>query len=224
MATSTLQPYELDIHISWKSIPSRADYLAAKVRAWDRDAANDVTSMSAKGMSKVPVHVQREFVCPPASAVCSLHQRWSFFRELAACEMEWHGLTQRSWTIKYDHSRARAGMCDSRAKVLSFSRHLIARGSPRDMRETLLHEIAHALAGSQHGHDLTWRSIAQQIGCSGERCHHIELVAPKWIFRCSAGCWQVSRHRRRRIRMRSSNSDKQETCRQCQAVCEYVAI
>lgn len=210
-----MQPYKLDIPVTWTSMPSRDHYLAAKVRAWNRDAAADALEMGAKSSK---VHTERLYACPPASAVCTLSQRWSFFRELAACEMEWHGLMQQSWTITYDHSRARAGMCDGSAKVLSFSRHLIASGSPGDMRDTLLHEIAHALAGSQHGHDLTWRTIALEIGCSGERCHHMELVAPKWLFRCSAGCWQVSRHRRRRMR------GSKDRCKRCQAACEYIAI
>ena len=105
-----MQPYELDIEVTWASMPSRNDYLAAKVRAWNRMAhVSHVVSGKESGTCKT---AEREFACPAASAVSTLDQRWSFFRELAASEMEWHGLTQRAWTIKYDHGRTRAGLCD----------------------------------------------------------------------------------------------------------------
>jgi predicted SprT family Zn-dependent metalloprotease len=216
-----MQPYELDIPVTWASMPSRDSYLAAKVRAWNRMAESDIntsTVNTAAGEVGVIRYSQREFVCPPAAAVCGLDQRWSFFRDLAACEMEWHGLTQRAWTVKLDRGRTRAGMCDSRLKVLSFSRYLIAHGSLHDMHDVLLHEIAHALAGWRHGHDITWRTIAREIGCSGQRCHQVELAAPKWLYRCSAGCWQVARHRR------SGISNEKGKCKRCQAACEYVAV
>lgn len=158
MFSFALQPYQLDIPVTWTSMPSRNEYLAAKVRAWSRDADAMTTSASALPTA-VPqkrasrgddqhVHCERPFVSPAASAVHTLEQRWSYFRDLAASEMQWHGLSPQSWAVKYDHARARAGLCDLRAKMLSFSRNLIARGSPVDMRNTLLHEIAHALGKS----------------------------------------------------------------------------
>ena len=208
MALHALQPFESDIQVTWTSMPSRDVYLAAKVRAWTRDERAATVSAPAR-VGEQP------FVGPPASAAqCNTPaQRWSFFRELAASEMERHGLTQQSWTVKYDHARARAGQCQHRAKILSFSRNLIVRGSPADMRNTLLHEIAHALAGAKHGHDRTWRDIALQIGCDGRRCHNIELAPAKWIFGCSDGCWHATRFKRTCLGT---------TCRICGAACVFV--
>ena len=164
------------------------------------------------------MHCERPFVGLATSAVHTLAQRWSYFRDLAASEMKWHGLSQQSWAVKYDHARARAGLCDLRAKMLSFSRNLIARESPADMRNTLLHEIAHALAGAKHGHDRTWRAIALQIGCDGKRCHTMELAPAKWFYRCSAGCWQVSRFKRSRL-----GATSKHTCKICGAASVFVS-
>jgi predicted SprT family Zn-dependent metalloprotease len=214
-------PYELDIPVTWACMPSRDQYLAAKLRAWSRDTASITACVSAfRSRPDHPydvVHRERPFVGPPASMMLTPAQRWNFFRELAASEMEWHGLTRQSWTVKYDHARARAGQCKHRARVLSFSRKLIARGSPADMRNTLLHEITHALAGPKHGHDRTWHAIALRIGCDGKRCHNIELAPPKWIYCCSAGCWHVPRFKRSHL-----SATRKRTCKTCGAACIFV--
>jgi predicted SprT family Zn-dependent metalloprotease len=232
MATLTgqqLQPYELDIPVTWMNRPSREDYLAAKMRAWCRDfekqncttVAVTQRPSTARHSNSTPTAAveledctERPFVSPTPEAVRTITRRWSYFQDLIARELEWHGLTRKGWTVKYDNCRARAGQCDQRTKTLSFSRHLIVRGPIKELRNTLLHEIAHALAGSKHGHDRTWRNIAVKIGCDGERCHTMELTRPKWRFLCSAGCWEITCHRRCK--------GHKQTCKQCNAACIYV--
>jgi len=211
-----MKPYELDITVTWESMPSRDDYLAAKLRAWACDESA-TQALSAAAVSKPPIASERPWQLNPRMPCNTLAQRWSFFRELVGSEMEWHGLTRQSWTVRYDNARARAGKCSRRAKVLSFSRNLIARGSPAEMRNTLLHEIAHALAGPKHGHNQTWRAIALQIGCDGKRCHNIELAPAKWILGCSAGCWHVPRFNRSRL-----GTTAKRACRMCGAACIFV--
>lgn len=46
-------------------------------------------------------------------------------------------------------------------------------------RNTVLHEIAHIIAGARHGHDDVWKRIAMNIGCTGERCHQLEVPKSK---------------------------------------------
>ncbi|MGR3914459.1 MAG: SprT-like domain-containing protein [Gammaproteobacteria bacterium] len=107
-----------------------------------------------------------------------------------------HGLTD--WSARLDDSGSRAGACDYREKVILLSR-LFLRGAPAaDVRDTILHEVAHALAGAAHYHDARWRKIARQIGCSARRCHDIEFAPPRWIMRCPNGCFALARNRRMR--------------------------
>lgn len=80
-----------------------------------------------------------------------------------------HGLT--SWLVKLDNSKARAGLCQHNTRTISLSRPLIALWPESDVLDTVLHEIAHALAGPAIGHGPEWVKIAKSIGCNGERTY-----------------------------------------------------
>jgi hypothetical protein len=69
--------------------------------------------------------------------------------------------------------------------------------SDDDVRDTILHEIAHALVGPRHGHDATWAARARAIGCSGQRCVSPDSpTAPAaWLGVCPSG-HTLERHRR----------------------------
>ncbi|HRI96053.1 MAG TPA: SprT-like domain-containing protein, partial [Nocardioides sp.] len=87
---------------------------------------------------------------------------------LAEYLLEVHGLDD--WDVAYDNAKRRAGVCRFADKTLGLSAPLTAVHSDDDVRDTILHEIAHALVGPQHGHDATWVAKARAIGSSGERC------------------------------------------------------
>ena len=46
----------------------------------------------------------------------------------------------------------------------------VLRATWSDIRDTLLHEIAHAIVGPGHGHDALWQTAARRIGCTAKRC------------------------------------------------------
>lgn len=106
-----------------------------------------------------------------------------------------HGL--HDWQVAYDNAKRRAGVCRYRDKTIGLSAPLTALHTHDDVRDTILHEIAHALAGPEHGHDAHWRRVAMGIGCSGERCVSTDSprVAAAWLGVCSAGHTQ-ERHKR----------------------------
>lgn len=115
--------------------------------------------------------------------------------ELAHDLLREHGLPD--WRIIYDHARRRAGLCNFTTRTISLSRHY-ARHAPLDhIKDTILHEIAHALVGPRHGHNAVWRQKAREIGCSAMRCHNLTFSQARWMMVCPDGCFAVERHRRK---------------------------
>ena len=106
-----------------------------------------------------------------------------------------HGLGD--WTVTLDRAKTRAGACRYARRQVSLSGPLTALHSEAEVRDTILHEIAHALVGPQHRHDEVWRAKAVEIGCSGQRCVPADAprVAGAWVGRCPDG---HERHRHRR--------------------------
>lgn len=100
------------------------------------------------------------------------------------------------WSACLDDSMSRAGACQYRNKQISLARLFIRKASEQEILDTILHEIAHALAGRAHHHDALWRKIAREIGCSAERCHNLKFSPPRWIVQCSSGCFTTTRNRR----------------------------
>jgi predicted SprT family Zn-dependent metalloprotease len=121
-----------------------------------------------------------------------------------------HGLSD--WTVQYDGAKKRAGVCKFGPKVLGLSAPLTVLHSEDEVRDTILHEIAHALVGPRHGHDETWRATARRIGCSGLTCVSPDAprVEPAWLGVCPSG-HATGRHRR---------PERVMTCSQCAPVFE----
>lgn len=114
---------------------------------------------------------------------------------LAEHLLEVHGL--EGWSVEYDSAKRRAGVCRFHTRTLGLSAPLTALHGEGEVRDTILHEIAHALVGPRHGHDAVWRRAAVAIGCSGERCVPADAprVEPAWLGVCPAG-HSTGRHRR----------------------------
>jgi len=115
--------------------------------------------------------------------------------DLATELMDAHGLV--GWRIKLDHARRRAGQCDFTNKTISLSRLYVRHADIGHIRDTILHEIAHALVGPRHGHDAVWRQKAREIGCSATRCHSLSFARARWVMTCPNGCFSVERHRKK---------------------------
>ncbi|MGN6753177.1 MAG: SprT-like domain-containing protein [Intrasporangium sp.] len=100
------------------------------------------------------------------------------------------------WTVGLDRAKARAAACHFRDRRITLSSHLTALHEQDEVRDSILHEIAHALVGPRHGHDEVWRATAIAIGSTGSRC--VEggpAVSGNWWGTCRAG-HHTTRHRR----------------------------
>lgn len=68
------------------------------------------------------------------------------------------------WTFSFNRQRRTLGLCRYRERRIELSRHHAAAGSLAQAEATLLHEIAHALAGPGTGHGPAWRQIMRHLG------------------------------------------------------------
>ena len=78
--------------------------------------------------------------------------------------MDRHGLTE--WTFRFSAARRTIGLCKEKEKVIQLGRHHAANDPPPQVTDTILHEIAHALAGTAARHGPAWRKIALRIGAT----------------------------------------------------------
>jgi predicted SprT family Zn-dependent metalloprotease len=122
---------------------------------------------------------------------------------LARTFMREHGLAD--WTFAFDHARRRFGACNYTRRRITLSRSLTLLNGIDEVRDTVLHEIAHALCpGDKHGP--RWRATCAQIGARPKRCYTDDDVCspPRTPARFLLGCarcdWWAPRRRRVRGR------------------------
>lgn len=101
--------------------------------------------------------------------------------DLIQIKLREHGLASLGWTGSLDNALRRFGGCDYRRKHIVLSRHLATINTDEETLDTVLHEIAHALAfeefGEDCGHDARWQAIAARIGARPERTVDVEEVS-----------------------------------------------
>lgn len=82
--------------------------------------------------------------------------------------MDRHGLGD--WSFRFNAARKKLGICHYREKLILLSREHAADGKPIQVTDTILHEIAHALAGPRAGHGTVWKEIARRLGATPKSC------------------------------------------------------
>jgi predicted SprT family Zn-dependent metalloprotease len=128
---------------------------------------------------------------------------------LARTLMNQHGLA--NWSFAFDHARRRFGRCDYTHRQITLSKPLTFLNPLDEVRDTILHEIAHALTPGAH-HGPRWRAVCQKIGARPVRCYtDARVVSPPrkpaaYLFGCASCNWWVERRRSTR---------RKYQCRKC---------
>lgn len=90
---------------------------------------------------------------------------------LALRLMNKHGLTEAGWRFEWMDSKRALGQAAivGGRKFIRLSRFLIFRNSEEETKDTILHEIDHALAGLHNGHNRIWKQVCRRIGAKPQR-------------------------------------------------------
>lgn len=82
--------------------------------------------------------------------------------------MKTHGLLDQGWCIKVSNSKKTLGLTEYDTKTIKISKYCyyVEDG----ITDTILHEIAHVIAGYENAHNEVWKDVALNIGCSGNVC------------------------------------------------------
>ncbi|MCE9534055.1 MAG: SprT-like domain-containing protein [Planctomycetes bacterium] len=105
-------------------------------------------------------------------------------RAIANRELLKHGL--QGWTFGLADTKRRLGVCKYRTKRIEIAAYFAENSQPESVIDTLLHEIAHALAGPGAGHGPVWKAVAVRLGANPRACDKSQLAVVK------PGDWQAT--------------------------------
>jgi predicted SprT family Zn-dependent metalloprotease len=120
--------------------------------------------------------------------------RRSEVEELAIALMRRHGLAQ--WEFAFNRRKRALGLCRYTLRRIELSSHFALAHDEPEVRDVILHEIAHALAGHGAAHGPRWKSICKSIGARPERCSDAQMPAGRWKAICPACRGEFNRYRR----------------------------
>ena len=135
-------------------------------------------------------------------------------------QMEW--LYQRNkwgltgWELRLSQQKRHLGYCKPMKKIISVSLAYMERNPFHIIKDTLLHEIAHAIhfiETGKMGHDNGWKEVAKRVGCAPVRCASLEgLAVPEGKYRGECRHCGKNVQFYRQVKRRYSCSDCSPKC------------
>jgi predicted SprT family Zn-dependent metalloprotease len=132
-----------------------------------------------------------------------------------------HGLSALGWRFNYDRSKRRLGCCKFSKRLITLSPYYTANSEEDTVRNTILHEIAHALVGPRNNHNNVWRCKAREIGCLARRTgspdDRTAMPQGRYKWNCT-GCGLTGSYHRRPKHLHVPNAYR---CPRCRAVIQW---
>jgi len=126
--------------------------------------------------------------------------------------LEWHGRARVFGTCTFN----RVGCFGPwYVTAILLSKRLVAINSPEYVRDTILHEIAHALVGPDADHGPLWKAKARELGCKDTgRCGaNVTPIPGPYFAECPCGIQHQFYHKPTRGKI----------CRHCRSRLEIKA-
>lgn len=123
-------------------------------------------------------------------------EKLNLVKDLGLRLLSKHGLYY--WSLRFNTSVKSYGRCNHTRKIIFISKKYIVNNTIEDIKNTILHEIAHALLPYHHKHDNVWRNKAIEIGCDGKIYVGENTIRPEKKYKgiCNTCNKTIKRHRR----------------------------
>ena len=105
-----------------------------------------------------------------------------------------HGLAE--WQFGFNRRKRSLGLCRYALRRIELSAHFVRWHDEAEIRDVILHEVAHALAGHAAAHGPRWKAICRAIGARPERCGDAVMPGGRWRATCPTCRRDYSRYRR----------------------------
>jgi predicted SprT family Zn-dependent metalloprotease len=110
-------------------------------------------------------------------------------------KLEQWALTDKGWKFAWNSRRTSFGLCSPRRKTIFLSTFLLSTVPLDEHKDTVLHEIAHALDFEERGfsnHDRYWKRKAIEVGAAPVACRSVQdnttiLQQSKYTLVCPNG-------------------------------------
>lgn len=103
-----------------------------------------------------------------------------------------HGLAQIGWKFSWIKHKRLFGRCVYTSKEIQLSWPQTKENNYDHVKDTIIHEICHALVGPGHGHGPVFKQKASEIGCTGTSTKQYSVnddgsiggATPAWVLLC----------------------------------------
>jgi len=132
-------------------------------------------------------------------------------KNMAARLMNEHGLIADGWYFEWSRGKMTLGSASASRKRIKLSYHYATLNDADEVRDTILHEIAHAKVGPGNGHNHVWRAMCIQIGAKPTRCSTTATSPPpNYLVVCPVHGTIATRYRRR-----AAHKMLEYSCKRC---------
>lgn len=88
-----------------------------------------------------------------------------------------HDLVRNGWQFRWTNSHVVFGACSHSHRLIKLSLPITLLNPESEVSDTILHEIAHALAGHDAGHGDAWKEQAIALGAKPDRCYDTAKIS-----------------------------------------------